>query len=122
MCIAMKKFIWLKGNIFYKARVLFALFLLVAAKVLNTSVPFIFKEVVDDLNAITGSWTGSELNLSDPNHTIGIETCPGGRRYKYGYPLQFLVFLKLAYILFHVLSTVHDVICTYSFAILHLQY
>ena len=79
MCIAMKKFIWLKGNIFYKARVLFALFLLVAAKVLNTSVPFIFKEVVDDLNAITGSWTGSELNLSDPNHTIGIGTCPGGR-------------------------------------------
>ena len=70
----MKKFIWLKGNIFYKARVLFALFLLVAAKVLNTSVPFIFKEVVDDLNAITGSWTGSELNLSDPNHTIGIGT------------------------------------------------
>ena len=120
MCIAMKKFIWLKGNIFYKARVLFALFLLVAAKVLNTSVPFIFKEVVDDLNAITGSWTGSELNLSDPNHTIGIETCPGGRRYKYGYPLQFLVFKTS--ILFHVLSTVHDVICTYSFAILHLQY
>ena len=94
MCIAMKKFIWLKGNIFYKARVLFALFLLVAAKVLNTSVPFIFKEVVDDLNAITGSWTGSELNLSDPNHTIGIVTCPGGRRYKYGISTAILGFFK----------------------------
>ena len=67
MCIAMKKFIWLKGNIFYKARVLLALFLLVAAKLLNTSVPFMFKEVVDDLNNITGS----EINLSDPQHTIG---------------------------------------------------
>ena len=67
MVIAMKKFIWLKGNIYYKARVLLAIFLLVAAKLLNTSVPFMFKDVVDDLNMVTGS----KLNLSDPQSTIG---------------------------------------------------
>ena len=58
---AMKNFIWPRGNKAIKARVLFALSLLVGAKFLNISVPFMFKEAVDKLNTVTGS----HLNLSD---------------------------------------------------------
>ena len=72
---AMKNFIWPRGNKAIKARVLLALSLLVGAKFLNISVPFMFKEAVDKLNTVTGS----HLNLSDRKLSIHIVSDPSVR-------------------------------------------
>jgi len=56
--------IWPADNPEVKTRVVGALTLLVSAKVLNTSVPFIFKHVVDTLNATNA------LNLDTPDAAI----------------------------------------------------
>ncbi|AMD21966.1 HFR111Cp [Eremothecium sinecaudum] len=44
------KYIWPKGNVKVKSRVVIAIALLVAGKLLNIQVPFFFKSVVDSMN------------------------------------------------------------------------
>ncbi|KAH3899015.1 probable Iron-sulfur clusters transporter ATM1, mitochondrial [Saccharomycodes ludwigii] len=44
------KYIWPKGDNKVKTRVLIALALLIAAKLLNIEVPFFFKSIIDDMN------------------------------------------------------------------------
>ncbi|ODQ65738.1 mitochondrial ABC transporter [Nadsonia fulvescens var. elongata DSM 6958] len=46
----MVKYLWPKDNPSAKVRVVIALTLLVAAKILNVNVPFYFKQIVDDMN------------------------------------------------------------------------
>merc|ERR1719495_1952871 len=60
----MAAYIWPEGNREVKTRVVTALSLLVTAKVLNTSVPFIFKYAVDTLNATNA------LNLETPEAAV----------------------------------------------------
>ena len=62
----MVSYIWPKGNNYVKKRVVIAITLLVGAKLLNISVPFLFKYAVDELNQITGG----NLNLDNPENTI----------------------------------------------------
>lgn len=62
----MAKFIWPSGNHAVKCRVVLALTLLVTAKLLNITVPFLFKYAVDELNQITGG----TLNVTDAEHTV----------------------------------------------------
>jgi len=62
---SMFKHIWPKDNFGFKVRVVVALTLLVSAKLLNISVPFIFKYAVDYLND-SNNW----LNLDTPQNTI----------------------------------------------------
>ena len=62
----MISYIWPKGNSAVKARVVFALSLLVGAKLANIAVPFLFKEIVDELNKVTGG----NLNLNSPEQTV----------------------------------------------------
>ena len=59
-------YIWPKNNLKIKIRVIISLLLLVGAKLLNISVPFVFKHIIDQLNLITGK----SLNVSDPQNTI----------------------------------------------------
>ena len=47
----MLSYIWPKGNTAIKRRVVLAMSLLVGAKLLNISVPFMFKYAVDELSA-----------------------------------------------------------------------
>ncbi|KAK6931859.1 ABC transporter type 1, transmembrane domain [Dillenia turbinata] len=49
------KYLWLKDNLEFRLRVIGALGLLVAAKVLNVQVPFLFKLAVDWLTSATGN-------------------------------------------------------------------
>ncbi|KAM0950583.1 putative ABC-type Cd(2+) transporter [Dioscorea sansibarensis] len=49
------KYLWLKDNAEFRWRVIFALGLLVGAKVINVQVPFLFKLAVDWLSTIVGS-------------------------------------------------------------------
>ncbi|XP_076444479.1 iron-sulfur clusters transporter ABCB7, mitochondrial-like [Babylonia areolata] len=58
-------YIWPKGNLGIKVRVITALSLLVGAKVVNVQVPFIFKYGVDYLND-SNNW----LHMSDPSNTL----------------------------------------------------
>jgi hypothetical protein len=44
------KYVWPKGHPRLKARVLFALALLIGAKLLTISVPFLFKDLIDRLS------------------------------------------------------------------------
>lgn len=66
MVKSMVNYIWPKGNGAVKRRVVIALTLLVGAKLLNISVPFLFKYAVDELNQITGG----NLNIEDAEHTV----------------------------------------------------
>ena len=66
MVQVMISYIWPKGNSAIKARVVLALMLLVGAKLANIAVPFLFKEIVDKLNKVTGS----NLNLDSAEQTI----------------------------------------------------
>jgi ATP-binding cassette subfamily B (MDR/TAP) protein 7 len=66
MIMGLAGYIWPKGNKAIKQRVLIALTILVGAKVLNISVPFLFKHAVDQLNAMTGG----NLDMSNPQHTL----------------------------------------------------
>ena len=59
-------YIWPKNNSKIKIRVIISLLLLVGAKLLNISVPFVFKHIIDQLNLITGK----SLNVSDPQNAI----------------------------------------------------
>ncbi|XP_059153917.1 iron-sulfur clusters transporter ABCB7, mitochondrial-like [Physella acuta] len=65
MVKAMLVYIWPKNNLAFRLRVIVALGLLVGAKVINVSVPFIFKQGVDYLNT-PANWLG----LEDPSKTI----------------------------------------------------
>ncbi|BFZ09671.1 hypothetical protein BsWGS_12710 [Bradybaena similaris] len=65
MLKSMLTYIWPKNNIPFRIRVIVALGLLVGAKVLNVTVPFIFKYAVDYLNQ-PAKWLG----LEDPGQTI----------------------------------------------------
>lgn len=53
MLKAMMAYIWPKDNDYIRRRVCISLGLLVGAKALNVSVPFIFKEAVDNLGALS---------------------------------------------------------------------
>lgn len=64
MMRAMAAYIWPKGNNAVKQRVLIAMGLLIGAKLLNISVPFLFKHAVDKLNSL------SSLASNDPQGTI----------------------------------------------------
>jgi len=64
MMKAMGTYIWPHGNKEVKTRVVAAMSLLVTAKVLNTTVPFIFKYAVDTLNA------ANTLNLDSPETAV----------------------------------------------------
>jgi len=64
MIKAMAAYIWPKDNREVKTRVVAALALLVSSKVVNTSVPFIFKYAVDTLN------TANTLNLDSPETAV----------------------------------------------------
>ena len=63
---ALADYIWPKSNAAVKRRVVFALSLMIGAKLLNVAVPFLFKYIIDDLNNISGG----HLNFSDPKHTV----------------------------------------------------
>ncbi|CAG5120057.1 unnamed protein product, partial [Candidula unifasciata] len=65
MIKSMLTYIWPKNNISFRIRVIVALGLLVGAKALNVTVPFIFKYAVDYLNQ-PANWLG----LEDPGRTI----------------------------------------------------
>ncbi|XP_012934691.1 ATP-binding cassette sub-family B member 7, mitochondrial [Aplysia californica] len=65
MMKSMLTYIWPKDNLRFKIRVVIALGLLVGAKALNVTVPFIFKYAVDYLNA-PANWLG----LENPGSTI----------------------------------------------------
>ena len=67
MLKVMIDYVWPKSNPGVRVRVTFALSLLIGAKLLNVAVPFLFKDIIDTLNKATGS----QLNMSDPNHVIG---------------------------------------------------
>lgn len=54
------QYIWPKGNSKVKIRVLFALLLLIGAKLLNVQVPFFFKQTVDSMNV---DWSDSTVAL-----------------------------------------------------------
>jgi len=58
----MAGYIWPKDNLAIKVRVVSAMTLLVSSKMLNISVPFLFKSAVDSLNAAQGA----VLNLDTP--------------------------------------------------------
>ena len=58
--------IWPKNNSFVKKRVVIAIGLLIGAKLLNISVPFLFKQAVDELNKLTDN----RLNFEDTEKTI----------------------------------------------------
>jgi len=60
----MAAYIWPKDNREVKTRVVAALTLLVSSKVVNTSVPFIFKYAIDTLN------TANTLNLDSPEAAV----------------------------------------------------
>merc|ERR1719210_828438 len=62
----MTDYVWPKSNAQVRRRVAFALSLLIGAKLLNVAVPFLFKDIVDNLNKMSGG----QLNLSDPKHTV----------------------------------------------------
>jgi len=64
MINAMASYLWPKNNPAVKTRVVTALSLLVGAKVVNTSVPFIFKHAVDTLN------TANTLNMDSPEAAV----------------------------------------------------
>lgn len=64
MLRAMLQYIWPKDDQAIKNRVKVALSLLVGAKLLNVSVPFVFKYAVDYLNA------GSALNMDSAPDTV----------------------------------------------------
>ncbi|KAL8170578.1 hypothetical protein V2J09_022382 [Rumex salicifolius] len=49
------KYLWLKDNLEFRSRVVASMGFLVAAKVLNVQVPFLFKHAVDWLTAATGN-------------------------------------------------------------------
>ncbi|XP_065584839.1 iron-sulfur clusters transporter ABCB7, mitochondrial-like isoform X2 [Artemia franciscana] len=66
MIKAMLTYIWPKGQMDIKARVVMALSLLVAAKGTNVLIPFVFKYSIDYLNA----HTGDILAFSDPSSTV----------------------------------------------------
>ncbi|KAH9524993.1 ATP-binding cassette sub- B member 7, mitochondrial [Bulinus truncatus] len=65
MLKSMLKYIWPKNNVSFRVRVIVALSLLVGAKVVNVTIPFIFKYGVDYLNN-PDNW----LNLQDPASTL----------------------------------------------------
>lgn len=65
MIQAMLQYIWPHDNKAIRDRVTLALSLLVGAKVLNVSVPFIFKYAVDYLNV------GNTLNMDTAPETVG---------------------------------------------------
>lgn len=54
------QYIWPKGNSKVRIRVLFALLLLIGAKLLNVQVPFFFKQTVDSMNV---DWSDSTVAL-----------------------------------------------------------
>lgn len=62
----MLSYVWPKDNFRIRIRVVAALGLLVGSKLLNISVPFIFKTAVDKVNEIAGLG----LSLDDPQKTI----------------------------------------------------
>jgi len=66
MLSAMAGYIWPKDDPAIKARVVTAMSLLVSAKLLNISVPFLFKHAVDTLNAAHGE----VLNLATPDAAV----------------------------------------------------
>ena len=66
MLKVMTDYVWPKSNAQVRRRVAFALSLLIGAKLLNVAVPFLFKDIVDNLNKMSGG----QLNLSDPKHTV----------------------------------------------------
>ena len=55
---------YLQGKSEVKTRVVIALALLVGAKLLNISVPFVFKHAIDSLNDVT------KFNVDDPCNTL----------------------------------------------------
>ncbi|KAG1662890.1 ATP-binding cassette sub-family B member 7, mitochondrial [Nymphon striatum] len=59
-------YIWPKNNNKIKIRVVIAMCFLVISKLLNVQVPFIFKNVIDHLNSISGQ----TLNVTDPVSTV----------------------------------------------------
>ncbi|KAL3531002.1 hypothetical protein ACH5RR_010324 [Cinchona calisaya] len=63
------KYLWMKDNYEFRLRVLAALGLLVAAKVLNVQVPFLFKLAVDWLTTATGN-AGALAEFNAANSTI----------------------------------------------------
>ena len=66
------KYIWPKGDNKVRSRVVFALSLLIAAKLLNVQVPFFFKQTVDSMN----------IEWSDP--TIALPAAIGLTIFSYG--------------------------------------
>lgn len=66
------KYIWPKGDNKVRGRVLFALSLLITAKLLNVQVPFFFKQTVDSMN----------IEWSDP--TIALPAAIGLTIFSYG--------------------------------------
>jgi len=62
----MLTYVWPKDNPAIRVRVVAAVFLLIGSKLLNISVPFLFKRAVDDINSITGS----KLSVEDPEATV----------------------------------------------------
>ena len=61
----MLSYVWPKDNYRIRLRVVIALGLLVGSKLLNISVPFVFKSAVDKINEIAGVG----LTLDDPQKT-----------------------------------------------------
>ena len=66
MIRAMVAYIWPKDDPAVRKRVKIAIGLLVGAKLLNISVPFIFKHAVDYLNAASGG----TLNVGSPEEAV----------------------------------------------------
>lgn len=65
MLKAMVSYIWPKDELEVKTRVVAAMGLLVSAKMINTSVPFIFSFAIDSLNS------ANQLNLATPEAAVG---------------------------------------------------
>ncbi|XP_063605060.1 iron-sulfur clusters transporter ABCB7, mitochondrial-like isoform X1 [Penaeus indicus] len=63
---ALASYVWPKGNMAVKGRVLTALSLLIGAKLLNVQVPFIFKDGINYLN----EHTGNLLTVADPASAV----------------------------------------------------
>eukprot|EP00897_Mesotaenium_endlicherianum_P000334 jgi/Mesen1/10300/ME000079S09717 len=79
------EYLWPKDNGEYRRRVVLAMGLLVASKVLNVQVPFLFKYAVDSLSAVTGATgaTAAAAMSSNP-YLLAAWATPGALLLGYG--------------------------------------
>ncbi|CAK9152158.1 unnamed protein product, partial [Ilex paraguariensis] len=78
------KYLWMKDNLEFRLRVVAALGFLVAAKVLNVQVPFLFKLAVDWLNTVTRNASALADFTSANSTVLALFVSPGAVLIGYG--------------------------------------